>query len=88
MIAKVEYKTADEYARQLIREELDAIDSYSKILLSITPDNMKFLSDKEKSLHTILTHNMNEEKEHIALLIEWFQAYDPEFLKAFKHKVN
>jgi len=58
---KIEPKHLDlERARQSLREELEAINYYQE-RIDATPD---------ESLKRILEHNMNEEKEHAAMLME------------------
>lgn len=38
----------------------------------------------DSSLKKILTHNMNEEKEHVAMLMEWIRENDPGQDKMFE----
>jgi len=63
-------------ARQSLIEELDATNKYqSRIALQIDPE-----------LRKVLQHNMDEEKEHIAMLMEWLIKNDPvQGLKFKKH---
>jgi len=63
-----------ERARKSLREELEAIDYYQERIDATT----------DKSLKKILEHNMNEEKEHAAMLIEWLRKNDPVQDKVFK----
>ncbi len=63
-----------ERARKSLREELEAIDYYQERSDATT----------DKSLKKILEHNMNEEKEHAAMLIEWLRKNDPVQDKVFK----
>lgn len=63
-----------ERARKSLREELEAIDYYQERIEAAT----------DESLKKILTHNMNEEKEHVAMLIEWIRKHDPEQNQAFQ----
>ena len=55
-----------EMARESLREELGAIDSY-QARIDATKDN---------TLKKLLIHNMDEEKEHTAMLIEWIRKND------------
>ncbi|MEO0292617.1 MAG: ferritin [candidate division WOR-3 bacterium] len=55
-----------ERARKSLREELEAIDFYQE----------RIDATKDESLKKILTHNMNEEKEHVAMLMEWLRKND------------
>ena len=52
--------------RVSLREELEAIDNYEK----------RIEETKNAELKKILAHNMNEEKEHAAMLIEWIRKND------------
>jgi hypothetical protein len=53
-------------ARQSIIEELDATNKYqARLNLQIDPE-----------LKKVLQHNMDEEKEHIAMLVEWLRKND------------
>jgi len=61
-------------ARVSLREELEAIDNYEK--------RIEICEDEE--LKKILTHNMDEEKEHVAMLIEWLRKADSTQDKMFK----
>ena len=56
-----------ERARKSLREELEAIDYYQE-RIDATDDT---------ALKKLLEHNMNEEKEHAAMLIEWLRQNDP-----------
>ncbi|MDI6784227.1 MAG: ferritin [bacterium] len=67
-IEKLSAKTLDlERARKSLREELEAIDYYQE----------RIEATEDESLKKILEHNMNEEKEHVAMLIEWIRKNDP-----------
>lgn len=57
-----------------LREELDAINLYNQRAESATDQNLKKL----------LIHNMNEEKEHAAMLISWLEKQDKHFSKELK----
>lgn len=61
-------------ARQSAVEELEAINFYET----------RIESAKDPELKKILTHNMNEEKEHVAMLVEWIRKKDSEQDKAFE----
>jgi hypothetical protein len=63
-----------ERARKSLREELEAIDFYQE----------RIDATKDESLKKILAHNMNEEKEHSAMLIEWIRKNDPVQDKMFE----
>lgn len=61
-------------ARQSAIEELEAIDFYETRIESV----------KDPELKKILAHNRDEEKEHVAMLMEWVMKHDPEQKKAFE----
>ncbi|MBS3815642.1 MAG: ferritin [Hadesarchaea archaeon] len=63
-----------ERARQSLIEELEAINWYQ--------ERIEVASDKE--LIEILEHNRDEEKEHVAMLIEWLRENDFEQDKVFE----
>ncbi len=63
-----------ERARQSLIEELEAINWYEQ-RVELT---------KDESLKRILQHNMDEEKEHAAMLIEWLRKNDPTQDKMFE----
>lgn len=65
-----------ERARQSLMEELEATSLYQE----------RIDVSKNESLKKILTHNMDEEKEHIAMLMEWVRKNDPMQDKGFEHK--
>jgi hypothetical protein len=74
-LEKLNPKNVDlERARKSLREELEAIDFYQE-RIDATQDN---------SLKKLLEHNMNEEKEHAAMLIEWLRKNDPAQDRMFK----
>ncbi|MCL4325305.1 MAG: ferritin [Candidatus Thermoplasmatota archaeon] len=60
-----------ERARQSLIEELQAINWYME----------RVEACKDDELRHILKHNMNEEKEHAAMLFQWILKHDPEQLK-------
>lgn len=60
-------------ARQSLIEELDAINKYQE-RVDITSD---------ESLKKVLGHNRDEEKEHVAVLMDWIRVNDPEQEKFF-----
>jgi hypothetical protein len=65
---KIDPKHLDlERARQSLREELEAINYYQE----------RVDATRDDSLKRILEHNMNEEKEHVAMLMEWIRQNDP-----------
>ena len=64
---KLDPKHVDlERARKSLREELEAIDFYQE----------RIDAANDEALKKILAHNMNEEKEHAAMLIEWIRKND------------
>jgi hypothetical protein len=63
-----------EFARISLREELEAIDNYQR-RIDIT---------KDEELKKVLQHNMDEEKEHVAMLVEWLRKNDPTQDKVFE----
>jgi len=63
-----------ERARKSLREEVEAIDFYQE----------RIDATGDASLKQLLEHNMNEEKEHAAILIEWIRKNDPALDKMFK----
>jgi hypothetical protein len=63
-------------ARQSIIEELDATNKYQSRIGPATDPELK----------KVLQHNMDEEKEHIAMLVEWLRKNDAtQNLKFEKH---
>jgi len=62
------------FARTSLREELEAIDNYQR----------RIDATKDESLKKLLQHNMDEEKEHVAMLVEWLRNNDPTQDKMFK----
>jgi len=72
---KLDPKHVDlERARKSLREELEAIDFYQD----------RIDATQDASLKQLLAHNMNEEKEHTAMLIEWIKKNDPVQDKMFQ----
>jgi len=72
---KLDPKHVDlERARKSLREELEAIDFYQE----------RIDAANDGTLKKILAHNMNEEKEHAAMLIEWIRKNDSVQDKVFK----
>lgn len=66
-IEKIDPKHLDlERARKSLREELEAIDFYQE----------RIDATSDEALKKILAHNMNEEKEHTAMLMEWIRKND------------
>jgi len=63
-----------ERARKSLREELEAIDFYQE----------RIDATEDASLKQLLEHNMNEEKEHAAMLVEWLRKNDLVQDKMFK----
>ena len=74
-LEKLDPKNVDlERARKSLREELEAIDFYQE----------RIDATQDASLKKLLEHNMNEEKEHAAMLIEWIRKNDPAQDRVFK----
>ena len=61
-------------ARQSLIEELEAINWYET----------RIEEAKDEELKKILEHNRNEEKEHVAMLLEWIRKNDNEQDKKFE----
>ena len=61
-------------ARQSLIEELDATNKYQ----------MRIDATADESLKKVLQHNMDEEKEHIAMLVEWLRKNDQTQDKTFE----
>jgi len=61
-------------ARQSLIEELEAINWYET----------RIEDAKDPALKKILEHNRDEEKEHVAMLMEWLRKSDKEQNKKFK----
>jgi uncharacterized protein len=61
-------------ARESLREELDAINRYEE----------RIAQTSDASLKKVLQHNADEEKEHVAMLIEWLRQNDRNQDKVFK----
>jgi hypothetical protein len=53
-------------ARQSLREELEAINLYEE----------RIAKTSNVSLKKVLQHNSDEEKEHVAMLVEWLRQND------------
>lgn len=63
-----------EFARNSLIEELDAINGYKG----------RLEETKNPELKKILQHNMDEEKEHVAMLVEWIRKADKTQDKVFE----
>ena len=61
-------------ARQSLIEETEAINWYET----------RIEEAKDEELKKILAHNRDEEKEHLAMLLEWIRKNDSEQDKKFK----
>ncbi len=61
-------------ARQSLIEELEAVNWYEARIEGV----------KDEGLKKVLEHNRDEEKEHIAMLLEWIRKNDLSQDKAFK----
>ena len=74
-IEDISEKSLDlERVRQSMMEELEATSLYQE-RIDVT---------KDETLKAILKHNMDEEKEHIAMLMEWLRKNDPVQDEKFK----
>ena len=74
MYAKDVENTDLKKARQSLVEEIEAVNWYET----------RIEEAKDKELKKVLEHNRDEEKEHIAMLLEWIRKKDPEQEKVFK----
>jgi hypothetical protein len=63
-----------ERARESLVEELEAINWYQE----------RVENCKDKELKKILEHNRDEEKEHVAMLMEWIRKADSTQNKMFE----
>jgi len=61
-------------ARESVREELDAINRYEA----------RINATDNQSLKRVLQHNSDEEKEHVAMLVEWLRENDSTQDKMFE----
>lgn len=76
---KLTDKTLDmKRATDSLKEELEATDWYRQRAEACSDENLK----------KILLHNMNEEKEHAVMLIEWIRQHDKEFAKEMSEYIN
>lgn len=72
---KMDKKTIElEFARNSLREELEAINNYGA----------RVAETEDPELKRVLIHNMDEEKEHVAMLVEWIRKSDATQDKVFK----
>jgi len=62
------------FARQSLIEELDAINKYEGRIPKTNDEDLK----------KVLAHNAKEEKEHVAMLMEWLRKNDPDQDKVFE----
>jgi len=60
-----------------------AIDSLVEELIAVKVYFQRVRQTKDKELKAILSHNLDEEKEHAAMLINWLRSIDKEFDKKF-----
>ena len=74
MYSKETENTDLKKARQSLTEELEAINWYEKRIEEAENDELK----------KILEHNKDEEKEHVAMLMEWIRKNDKEQNKVFE----
>ncbi len=62
--------------------ELDmrrAIDSLNEEMEAVNAYKQRAKACADEKLAKILLHHAKEEKEHVAMLIEWIRRQDPEF---------
>ncbi len=64
-----------ERARQSLIEELEAVNWYQERIENVDNEELK----------EILEHNRDEEKEHVAMLIEWLRENDMTQDEMFEH---
>ncbi len=62
-----------EMARQSLVEELQAINNYQERIEATVDEDLK----------RVLSHNRDEEKEHVAMLVEYIRQADPTQDKKF-----
>jgi len=74
MYAKEIENTDLKKARQSLIEELEAVNWYET----------RIEETENEELKKILEHNRNEEKEHVAMLLEWIRKNDSEQDKKFE----
>jgi len=74
MYSKETENTDLKKARQSLIEELEAINWYET----------RIEQAENEELKKILEHNRDEEKEHVAMLMEWITKNDPEQAQKFK----
>ncbi len=67
-----------ERARQSMIEEIEAINWYEE----------RVDATKDEELKKILQHNANEEKEHMAMLLEWVRKHDKAMAKELEDNLN
>ncbi len=76
---KLSNKTQDmKRAIDSLREEFEAIDWYGQRAEACADENLK----------KILVHNMNEEKEHAMMLLEWIRQHDTKLAEEVAHYVG
>lgn len=69
-------KTLDNHrAYQSLKEELEAIDWYAQ----------RIDATNDRELKAILKHNMQEEMEHTAMLLEWLRRKDKALAEELKN---
>ena len=62
------------YAIVSLKEELDAVDWYRQ----------RADDSEDEALKEVLLHNMREEIEHAAMLLEWLRRNNPDFARIFE----
>jgi len=73
-----------EDSNKLSKKALDlkrAIDSLNEEMGAVDAYNQRAERCSDETLRKILMHNMNEEKEHAAMLLEWIRRNDKNFEK-------
>jgi ferritin-like protein len=74
-VGELSEKTRDMHrAIVSLMEELEAIDWYQQ----------RVDACKDAELRAILAHNLDEEKEHAAMVLEWIRRRDPKFSAELK----
>lgn len=64
-------------AREALIEEIEAIISYDEKILYVEDEELK----------KILMHNRDDEKEHIAMLLNWLAKKDPALEKELRERL-
>ncbi|MBI3948398.1 MAG: ferritin [Armatimonadetes bacterium] len=73
------YHEPVEYLEDSTRDMHRAIQSMIEELEAITWYNQRIDASNDTSLQEVLIHNRDEEREHMAMLLEWVRRRDPCF---------